>query len=537
MTERESEQFYHDLQRKLEGYGSAPPESVWAGIREQVPAEPKRRWRPLLLFLLIGTALTCLTIGTRPWRQQATPGSLAAGSAETTAARLSAADAARSGSRFTSPSLASNPDALAEAGSATSAENTTPAAKANPLPKAGNAISVTSPTAASRPTLPGGVAISPTRQPERDLTETSDASNALAASGSATASRTRRNKNTLLLGAAAIAPTRTSRRLGQRSVAGLSETAATSSASTTASRYVSRRLGTVRHSAASGAKTATGIGTSEATSLSDAQNPSISGGNKKAGRTRFSNAPLALLVVKPPVLETEEPEVRAKRRSRTRPTKRELRLRGWSAQALIGSGLTYRALGGTPTQLQQLERPGVGFSGQVSGAYALTKQLTVSAGLGYAEYASNLNYRLKKDSLDKTLQVEFRDVYRFLTVPLQLQYTLQGNHRWRTGVLGGATVAFLTSARTTEGNACNCSQRQWQPSSGTNIPFQATNVLLNVGAFANYQFAPGQWITLRPQGQIFLNSLTTQASGKAPRRPWSLGFQAGYSWDLDPRKH
>ncbi|GGG40945.1 hypothetical protein GCM10011378_16500 [Hymenobacter glacieicola] len=238
-------------------------------------------------------------------------------------------------------------------------------------------------------------------------------------------------------------------------------------------------------------------------------------------------------------MDQEELEVRAKRRPRTRPSRRELLLRGWSAQLLAGTGLTYRAVGNGATQLEQLERPGVGFSAQASGAYALTRQLTVSAGIGYAEYATSLRYQLSKAGQDTvgTRAINFRDVYRFVMVPLQVHYTLQGNQRWRLGVLGGGTLALLTGARTTEGTACNCSQRQWQPGVGTTSPFERTSLLLNAGVFAQYQFAPGQWFTVRPQGHLFLNSLTNQASGRAARRPWSLGIQAGYSWDLDPRKH
>ncbi|UOQ76709.1 PorT family protein [Hymenobacter sp. 5516J-16] len=253
---------------------------------------------------------------------------------------------------------------------------------------------------------------------------------------------------------------------------------------------------------------------------------------------RISNEPLALLAVRLPAFPQDEPEVRAKRRPRARPSRRELLLRGWSAQLLAGTGLTYRAVGSGATQLEQLERPSMGFSAQASGAYALTRQLTVSAGLGYAEYATALRYQLSKSGQDSAVSraIKFRDVYRFITVPLQVQYTLQGNHRWRVGVLGGGTMALLTGARTTEGTACNCSQRQWQPGVGITNPFARTSLLLNAGVFANYQFAPGQWLTIRPQGQLFLNSLTEQASGRAARRPWSLGIQAGYSWDLDPRK-
>ncbi|OWP64124.1 hypothetical protein CDA63_05180 [Hymenobacter amundsenii] len=207
--------------------------------------------------------------------------------------------------------------------------------------------------------------------------------------------------------------------------------------------------------------------------------------------------------------------------------------RNWSVQLTGGPSLTYRRLPGTSTQLEKLERPAWGGSGQLLGAYAFSPRLTVAGGLGFAQHAGSLRYTLQSTASGETRQVDFRDVYNFVTLPVQAQLTLGGNHRWRYGVLGGAVAAQLISARVTTGSACNCAQQRWRPSSADSI-FQRRNLTLTVGAFADYQLSPGRWLTVRPQAELFLNSLTLPP--RTSRYPWGLGVQVGYRWDLAPRK-
>lgn len=507
MTEHESEQFYQDLNRKLEGYGSAPPEAVWAAIREQVPAKQPRNWRPLLLLLLLAFVVGTVKIGNDYWHPFASH---------------------KAGSQ-----AAQRPANQPEAGRATSRKLLQLAhATVDPA-----AAAVTTEPSATVPATAS--AVSPIAGPAGTASVGRGA--LLLPTVTARTKRERRTRNGVVAGVAngpdgAARSKRRNPRWAAGLLAGTTKTTRTSypSLESEGSRRTSQRPGAARRSRTDLNRTA-----GEA-----AENPAAGDATANATATRrnrkqtqkISNEPLALLAIRPKPLEPAEPEVHAKRRARKRPTKQELRLRNWSAQLVLGPSLTYRFLGGSPTQLERLERPNLGFSGQATAAYAFSRQLTVAAGLGYAEFANSLNYQLKKTSQENLLQKDFRDVYRFLTIPVQAQLTLQGNHRWRYGVLGGGNVAFLTGARTTEGSACNCGQRQWT-TDAVNLPFRRLNLALTGGVFASYQFAPGQWLTIRPQGQVFLNSLTVADSTRAPRRPWSTGVQIGYSWDLDPRKH
>lgn len=251
-----------------------------------------------------------------------------------------------------------------------------------------------------------------------------------------------------------------------------------------------------------------------------------------ANHWAFSNEPLSLLVVQPVLATAPKPEVQLTERPQQRRSRTARLLRGWSVQVAAGPSLTYRTLGrDSARQVEQLERPSYGFSGQLTAAYTLTEKLTVSTGLGYAEYANTLKFRVKKASEETARQVLFRDVYRFVSVPLLMRYSLGGNQRWRFGAVGGANLGLLKGTRTTEGSACNCSQTT-TPAEGT---YRRTSLVLTAGGFVHYQFAPGKWLTLQPQGQYFLNSLTDPASGRAARHPWAVGVLGGISFDLEPK--
>lgn len=562
MTDFESEKRYQDMRRKLEGYGSAPPEAVWAGIQQQLPKRKRRR--PVLLLLFLGALLVGLTVGTGQLRPFFTTGpdarpesrSVATGSPGRRAASGSSGVATEN-SALASASVSVSATDAAASGAPAEANATAAAATTPASPSGTAAFDATGKrvgrSGSNRLLLAGSATHSkrPLRRATSLAAEADTDADEAAETGYLTAAAVRKGRRkpgwtTSLLASGTPSRTRMPRLgAGRRSSETLARTsraarsyntAGTSSANSNSNS--SRRIGRSRTVASRAV--ASRASAANATSMLDKESGTADVAALNRRRTRqpkISNEPLALRDLLTAAPEPEEPEVYAtRRRPNKRPSRREIRLRNWSAQLLLGSGVTYRALGGSPTQLEKLERPGLGFSGQAMATYAFSRQLAVSAGLGYSEYATTLQYELKKKTQDSTVNKDFRDVYQFLTVPVQAQLTLRGGPRWRYGVLGGATVALLTGAQTTEGSACNCKQVRWS-NAPDDMPFTRTNLLLTGGAFASYQFALGQWLTIRPQGQLFLNSLTTPASGRAARRPWSLGVQAGYSWDLDPRKH
>ena len=487
MTEKDPEHLYQDLRQKLEGYGSPPPESVWAGIRRQVPAQQPSRWRRLLPVLLLALLMGSLSVSTSYWRplfQRPASSRVPRAARPATPSPETNQQAAASG-QPTHPATRgetalSDPTAASAAAAGTVAA-TRDAAAANPArqPLAG--------AATTRRTLPLAV-IAPDRRTPRPPVSPDEAAAARAA-------------------------------LATRRVASRAHHAGLVLAGTDASRHRTRLQ--------SRPKQARGSAENRAQHPADA--------NASGLTAALPNEPLALRPLLPPPLAAPAPDVQRQRRPRQRRlTRQELRLRDWSVQLTAGPGLTYRLLSGTSTQLEGLERPAIGYAGQLTGAYAFSRQLTVAGGLGFARYTNSLRYTLRQASSDQTRQIDFRDTYSFLTLPLQAQLTLGGNHRWRYGVLGGGSVNLFTGARVTEGSACHCGQRTIAPSTSDST-FQRVNLALTAGVFANYQFAPGQWFTIRPQGQLFVNSLTQP--GSTPRRPWNLGVQLGYSWDLDPRSH
>ncbi|MFD2787620.1 outer membrane beta-barrel protein [Hymenobacter rubripertinctus] len=519
MTENDSDPFYQDLRRKLENYGSPPPESVWAGIQQQVPPPPPR-WRRLAPVLLLALLLIGITATTSYWRPFFRGGRTER-AAPTQAATATTAPAATVAAHH---GPQPQPDALTARAGRPSNSNTTRATAASPDSDASTNSAAASNAAATESGASLPAAGQSFRQP------TTRPSGRFGVVPNRRRTRTLANREASAADQSALSPGAANRRNRRPRTAEERRTAALAAA---------RRLVVAGNRNGSQSRRRTGQGDPEAragsrfASRRHRRTDQATQPAQPEPATSLTNEALALRpLLTPPPLAAAPAEVNRQRQPRTkRPTRQELRLRDWSVQLTGGPGLTYRLLGGSPTQLEGLERPTVSGSGQLLGAYAFSRQLTVAGGLGFAQYANSLRYTLKKTASDQTRQIDFRDVYNFVTLPVQAQLTLGGNHRWRYGVLGGGTAALLTGARTTEGSACNCGQRRWIPGSADST-FQRLNLALTVGAFANYQFAPGQWLTIRPQGQLFLNSLT-QPPG-TPRRPWSGGVQVGYSWDLDP---
>ncbi|TGE08471.1 outer membrane beta-barrel protein [Hymenobacter fodinae] len=513
MTENESEQLYEDLRRKLADYGSAPPDAVWAGIRQQVPARQPRRWkRSALMLLLLCLPVLMLTMGPRLWRQATGLGHSTTISPATSQSQLGGAK----------PSSANQPavESPANATANSVVRNESPSSlAASSTTEGGSAPTASTPMASEMPkpalsSRMGLVGHSHSAENRSRLGR-----NAEPVLATANPRRKRRAALALLL------PTRRS----AGNTTALGRKAARTQAETTTAEVPDEQLAYRRRTRRTAYERRGEVARSGASGAVATPHASPDG---EGTAQQFSNEPISLLTVRPALPAAEAPEVHRVKRPRPHRSRKAQLLKNWSVQVVAGPSLTYRTLGDSARQLERLERPSVGYSGQVTASYALNKQLTLSTGLGYAEFANRLHYQLQKTTAEASRIIDFRDVYRFVNIPLLAQYTLGGNQRWRIGTLGGANLGLLTGTRTTEGSACNCSQTT-APATGT---YRNISLVLTAGGFLNYQFAPGQWLTLRPQGQYFLNSLTDPASGRATRHPWSLGVQAGISFDLEPKK-
>lgn len=534
MTEHESEEFYNDLRRKLENYGAPPPESVWAGIRQQVPARrPRRWWRGAVLALLVVGTVAYLAVRVRPWQYASGRPAVAAVSPSS---NVSSGLSARQ----------HRPAATTQA-----AEPATQALPAPVLPApAAPVVSAPEPAAAtagpdrlrpdSRQLTPVAAAPPRNRHLGADIGLEVPRRLAPAVTDSTRREWTERTETTRPAAAAtrrAPSPAYSRRMRGGVLAGAMPERRRSGKLSSEPTARVSR----AEPSEPAAARAVPGTDAASAV-ISDPSRDLKKGAPRSpyepgtAPAAAAANTPLAGRPVPLRLPAVALPGVAAV--ALPTPERPSRSGQGWALQLLAGPAASYRTLGSGARQLEQLERPAAGFSAQLSAARQVSSRLTLSAGLGYLEVASGLYLRITQanDSLIDypARTVNFRDYFRLLTVPVEAQYQLGGNQRWRYGVQGGAVPAWLLSARTTEGNSCHCQQQQWQPQDSTR--FRRLNLTLSAGGYVGYQAAPGLWLLLRPQAQYFLTSITDPASGRTPRRPWNLGVQAGLSFDLPSKR-
>ncbi|WP_185280607.1 outer membrane beta-barrel protein [Hymenobacter sp. NBH84] len=204
--------------------------------------------------------------------------------------------------------------------------------------------------------------------------------------------------------------------------------------------------------------------------------------------------------------------------------------RGWVVQVLAGPALTYRTLGAAPAgSVSRLERPALAYEGQLQVGYSFSSRLLVTAGLGYAEYATRLKLQLQNDSVVQA--VRSRDVYRFLQVPVQVRYWVGEWGVLRYGVVGGATLNVLLGGRTTEGVPCACEQQPITSKDST-AAYRSVGLSVHVGAQAAYRLNARWSLLVQPSFQYFLTPTTQLGTGLPRRRPWGAALQAGVSLDL-----
>ncbi|WP_460608667.1 outer membrane beta-barrel protein [Hymenobacter terrigena] len=211
----------------------------------------------------------------------------------------------------------------------------------------------------------------------------------------------------------------------------------------------------------------------------------------------------------------------------------------WAVQVVAGPALTYRTLNtgsagasastflptntnSTTSAAAALERPALGSTAQVTVRRTLGGHWSLSAGLGYAEYAAALALQQvhaattgavanSLDSASATTGIHRRDTYRFVTVPMQVGYGWTLSGRWRVGVLAGAEAAVYVGGSSTEGSSCACQSQTW---SFNNSPYRRVSVGASLGAEVRYRLGEGgRWELLaQPTATYLLTPLAPATS-------------------------
>ncbi|GAA3983783.1 hypothetical protein GCM10022407_31130 [Hymenobacter antarcticus] len=183
-----------------------------------------------------------------------------------------------------------------------------------------------------------------------------------------------------------------------------------------------------------------------------------------------------------------------------------------------------------PHRLAQRERQSTGFGVQVQVSRVLNGRWTLSAGLGYQEYASTVE--TTQTAFDRflsssTTTITHRDTYRFLTVPVQAHYALgQLGKRLRYGVMAGAEAAIYLSGSNLQPNG---TIKDWNAS---NSPYRSLSLALSTGLDVRYRLAPRLEVVVQPTATYFLNPLARPATGLPPRYLWGGSALMGLSYHL-----
>ncbi|MBF9144242.1 outer membrane beta-barrel protein [Hymenobacter properus] len=604
MSDPTPEDLYEALRKRLADYGQEPPAGLWAGIRQQLPppvAVPRRRrWRASLALLSLLFVVAALA--TWQWQRAGRP------AAQTTVAarRGPATEPALNGLHHQSDnSVATMPGGqtsseVSSSNSAGSALGSLPnnssagehgAAPATG-PKPGEMASAASASAAPSGANPAARSIAPTTALALETSRhTSRRQRALAGAevaSTATAARPRllsrsaraaslghESATTEQPGGGAARGTVATARTSQPAAAGHPQTdfasvtsatlkptetgrAASSVSGEGDARLASGAAGTVPAPGTSEAATAAAESHSNQTARWDWLNARLISLQLPAGAAPAAPMPTPVAV---PALPPMVPTVVSR----------------WAVQLVAGPGLTYRHLGTvapsyttntatvatsvtsspftnanpgrnlttTSTSAASLERPALGYGAQLSVRRTLTPHWTLSGGLGYAEYATQLAIRQVNaaqitranydfafiDSLSRTsgTTIRQRDTYRFLTVPLRVGYAWTAGPRWQVGLLGGFDAAIYLGGTSTEGSPCACQPKTW---SASGSPYRSLSLAANLGAEVRYRLA-GPWQLLaQPTASYLLTPLAKPVSGYSIRHLFGATALLGVSYDL-----
>ena len=531
MTDRHPDDLYDALRDRLADYGQEPPAPLWANIRAQLPppvARPRlrrrRRWSPVLLLVLL-VATTGSTYWF--WRHAAATGPLA----HRTPAPSVPGIEHRLGKEEDGATTTISPDAARTGGLQTSASSTS-----------------TRRTAAAR--APGFGADRAGDEP----------------GGSR---GTRPVRNSAAENAAFVRQTSVERRVRHR-IARSTLIGSAASTGAPATRPAAPSLDVVAKNTLGTGTTGGIVISNEASETTAVQPPtrtaptSLATNNPLPAATNFSVTAAAetatvatgRVAASPVALQlwaVPGPFVRTQPDSFYLPKRLA---RHWALLVLAGPARTHRRLGsstpdemlaptssagvGLPTtrpdsssttrRLAQQERQSTGAGVQVQASRVLNGRWTISAGLGYQEYASTV--ATTETSADRfmvasTSTITHRDTYHFLTVPVQAHYALgQVGKRLRYGVVAGVEAAIYLFGSNLQ---LNGSVRDWNASTS---PYRLLNLALSTGLDVRYRLAPRLEVVAQPTATYFLNPLARPASGLPPRYLWGGSALLGLSYHL-----
>ncbi|MBF9224109.1 outer membrane beta-barrel protein [Hymenobacter ruricola] len=545
MTDREPDDLYDALRRRLADYGQEPPAPLWATIRAQLPppvAAPqlrKRRRRAAAALLLVLLAF----VGAATWQwehRRERPGTARQAvrpQPEGLAHRPPRPAAGGDTDAAPAPATASAPAARTAAGVAATQESAAPAvAPAAVAAQAG----VRADASAG---LPGG-------GPNHGLAVSTHSAMALATTSESSrkhrfAGRPNGPAGRSGVDAEGTAPSHRGPALG----AVAAETAA-------ARRTL---LAATKRPAATG-PAAEGKGPG-ATSAAATVAPPVAVAAVFSENMPASTAFVSPLALRPAALPTG---VMAGRPARlpadTLPAAKAAGPRRWAVQLLGGPAYTYRHLtaaapdgpGPVPNTLdanaagtarERAEEARTGFALALQVRRVLNGRWSLSTGLGYQQYAMQRTY----DVLTATRRspgpvvsappqpafdyiytpVSSRDTYRFLTVPVRLSYALgRAGGKLRYGLLGGADAALYLGGRSA---GADVAQHAWNTvDSGPN---RTLNLSVSGGLDLRYRLASRLELLAQPSATYFLNSLSKPASGLTPRHLVGAGVVLGVSYD------
>jgi hypothetical protein len=563
------------LQQRLHDYAQAPPPGAWAAIRQQLPpAIPRPWWRQSrrllpLLGLLFGLLAVSTLVIRSGYLQRNSP---ALGRSKTTLqGNLKEFPA-------TPNSASQSKQRLIEADKQVVAITSTPSASSSaPSPEAATGAAPTSETSqattrAATTTYNPGTNLGGTRAATSTKAVSTTAAHApgssrhppitapsLTARSSATQRTQHQRAANLATNGAQQTERRARRRTQRRSLgAGWPQKSmlATTSAnipdypstsqhfkSKTSQRSAGRALVTL---SPSGRRRRRRMGTTSPARVAQTKQEQLTAEYPIAGKLPATGERLSVpdsLTLRPVALGLAPALLSPTLVARPDSFQHMPRARRWSVLVLAGPTLSYRTLGPAPTLAAQhpdfarLERPALGFGTQVQVRRVLSGRWALALGLGYHEYATRLSLSIIDSSNRSPRSVHQRDVYRVLTLPVQVSYALGAPHgRLAWALFLGAEPSWYRGGRSTEGSDCGCQQLSYPLDSARIGPYRSLSLALSLGLDLRYHLggpaSRWQWVVQPTARYMATPFVRSEAVGFTQRRPWSLGLLTGISWEF-----